>query len=211
MEPSHPKLEEPERPAKRRKVEMPNGEIQSQPNSTQTRLRRSEYFTQAKHTVTQSDHPKSSSYSVSDKCYTYAHPPPTKDHLLQTLDEYNVSSRIYRDPHYSHSEDAPTRPREYAGLVYRLKGGNGLDTLSDWQTSTNTIHEVEITPGKTFDPSGIGGWEYAGFPPKRKVAQRWLLENPILPPPKPVVSRSQVCDPFIVKPKETNEEPLLPD
>ncbi|KAJ8702610.1 DNA polymerase zeta [Pleurotus ostreatus] len=187
MEPSHPKSEEPERPAKRRKVEMPNGEIQSQPR-TQTRLRRSEYFTQ-------SDHIKSSSYSVPDKCYVYAHLPPTKDHLLQTLDEYNVPSRIYRNPHYSHSEDAPARPREYAGLVYRLKGGDGLDTLSDWQTSTNTIHEVDIAPGKTFDPSGIGGWEYAGFPPKRKVAQRWLLENPILPPPNPVVSRSQIGGP----------------
>ncbi|KAG5221892.1 DNA polymerase zeta [Salix suchowensis] len=165
-EPTHLEPEEPDRPSKRRKVEMPNRKIQSQPSATQTRLRRSEYFTQTKHTLTQSDRPKSSPYSAADKCFIYAHPPPTNNHLLRTLQEYNVPSRIYRDPHYSHSEDTPTRHREYAGLVYRLKGGNGLDTLTNWQTLTNAIHEVEIAPGKTFDPSGIGGWEYAGFPPR---------------------------------------------
>lgn len=195
MEPSPPA---PERPPKRRKVEMPNGEIQSQPNpsQTQTRLRRSQYLTQTKHVVTQSDHLKSSHNSVTNKCYAYAHPPPTKDDLLLTLAEYNVPSRIYRNPYYSHFDDAPSRPREYAGLVYRLKGGNGLDTLSDWENSAGLAHGIGLAPGRTFDPLGIGGWEYAGFPPNKKGVQRWLLENPILPPPKPVVSHSQVRDPF---------------
>ncbi|KAL4267165.1 DNA polymerase [Pleurotus pulmonarius] len=197
MDPSLPEPEEVDRPVKRRKVEMPNGEIQSRPNQTQTQthLRKSQYLTQTKHMVTQSDHLKSSYNSVTNKCYAYAHPPPAKDDLLLTLAGYNIPNRIYRSPYYSHFDDAPSRPREYAGLVYRLKGGNGLDTLSDWENYAGLAHDIGFAPGKTFDPSGIGGWEYAGFPPNKKIVQRWLIENPILPPPKPIVSHSQIEGP----------------
>ncbi len=196
MDLSLPEPEEADRPVKRRKVEMPNGEIQSRPNTTptQTHLRKSQYLTQTKHVVTQSDHLKSSYNSVTNKYYAYAHPPPTKDDLLLTLAAYNIPNRIYRSPYYSHFDDAPSRPREYASLVYRLKGGDGLDTLSVWENYASLAHDIGFAPGKTFDPSGIGGWEYAGFPPNKKVVQRWLLENPVLLPPKQIVSHSQVRD-----------------
>ncbi|GAW03632.1 DNA polymerase zeta catalytic subunit [Lentinula edodes] len=58
----------------------------------------------------------------SNYTYMYSNPPPTTSQLLSTIEDFGLKSRIYRAPYYSNEKDAPLRPREYAGLVYNLKG-----------------------------------------------------------------------------------------
>lgn len=111
----------------------------------------------------------------SNHTYLYSNPPPTTSHLLFTLEDFGLKSRIYRAPYYSNEKDAPPRPREYAGLVYNLKGGEGIALLDDWvsefgsqEPSNDTFH--------TFlqDDLSVGGWEYAGVPPSVREVRTWL-------------------------------------
>jgi hypothetical protein len=118
--------------------------------------------------------------------YQYRHLPPGVGELIGTLEP----SKLYQDPWYSVQADTPGRPREYAGLVYELKGGNGLDTLDDWEGSfcvPSTFGQVTL--------ESEHGWEYGGLPPSSRAVQTWLekqLKEARLSPCKPIL-RSQVC------------------
>lgn len=107
--------------------------------------------------------------------FVYVYPPPTTSELLSTIEAYGLPKKIYRDPFYSNPGDVPYRPREYAGLVYHLKGdANRLSTLEGWQTNT-------LDPLSTGDKPRIispGGWEFSGCPPSRRRIKVWLKDNP---------------------------------
>jgi DNA polymerase zeta len=118
----------------------------------------------------------------------YAPPPPSTSELLSTLEQSGLPRRIYRDPFYSKKADVPDGPREYAGLVYRLKGGGGLDTLEEWRASENHISSSSKVTRLSVPCSG---WEYASTPPSVRQIRKWLEENP-LKPGKPVTDNSQV-------------------
>ena len=145
------------------------------------------------HTATSSKATASTGMLV--KGYRYALPPPTASALLASVDEHGIPSKVYTSPYYSKASDAPERPREYAGLVFHLKGGTGLDTLEEWAGSTpDSIGHVG--KGKRrLDPTGVTGWEYASTPPSAREVRRWLSSpqgrKPIAPdrPKRP----SQVC------------------
>ncbi|KAG6376575.1 hypothetical protein JVT61DRAFT_1553 [Boletus reticuloceps] len=72
---------------------------------------------------------QSSVRPLNGRIFKYAPPPPSASELLSTLEQFGLPRRIYRDPFYSKKVDVPDGPREYSGLVYRLKG-RGLDALS---------------------------------------------------------------------------------
>ncbi|KAJ3879917.1 hypothetical protein F5051DRAFT_324927 [Lentinula edodes] len=111
----------------------------------------------------------------SNHTYMYSNPPPTTSQLLSTIEDFGLKSRIYRAPYYSNEKDAPLRPREYAGLVYNLKGGEGIALLDDWVSEFSS----QETSNSTFSyflqgDLSAGGWEYAGAPPSVKEVRTWL-------------------------------------
>lgn len=95
---------------------------------------------------------------------------------------------MYRDPYYSNEEDAPEHSREYAGLLYTLKGGTGIGVLDDW-----VGHEKADGRGVPLDSSGIYGWEYAATPPSVQQTRLWLAQNPREATARSRKGASQVC------------------
>lgn len=109
--------------------------------------------------------------------YAYAVAPPTTSSLLGSLDGFNVPNKIYRAPYYSIPNDAPDKAREYAGLVYHLRGG---DYLEDWVATYDEEEELGKWPSRhnaQLDPAGVGGWEYASRPPSIKEVKLWLASD----------------------------------
>jgi DNA polymerase zeta len=107
--------------------------------------------------------------------YEYAMTPPSTLNLLGSLDDYDIPSKIYRPPHYSLTSDVPERPREYAGLLFHLKGGEGITHLDTWDDSVpESAQSGRVLPLLSV---GIGGWEYAGSPPSVKEVKRWLADD----------------------------------
>lgn len=109
-------------------------------------------------------------------CYEYSAKPPSVSEVVSTFDDHGLPSKIYRAPYYSVESDAPDHPREYAGLVYHLRGGEGLDILEEW-TSTSASEFLDIVPAyeKASGPeSNIWGWQYTGAPPNVKQVRQWL-------------------------------------
>ncbi|KAI0825134.1 hypothetical protein BC628DRAFT_1321043 [Trametes gibbosa] len=109
-------------------------------------------------------------------CYVYARSPPTSSELFESADQVNIPNKVYRDPYYSKESDAPERPREYAGLVFHLKGGDGIAILEDWKDGECTSSVTDQRP-RELDATGVGGWEYASMPPSMKQVRKWLKEQ----------------------------------
>jgi hypothetical protein len=104
--------------------------------------------------------------------YAYAPSPPRASELLATIEDHGLPRRVYRAPWYSNPDDAPDAAREYAGLVYHLKGGDGLDTLANWQ------NHPDITALSSFSRTAWtphDAWEYMGQPPSSRETRSWLL------------------------------------
>ncbi|KAI8995628.1 hypothetical protein BD414DRAFT_513374 [Trametes punicea] len=108
--------------------------------------------------------------------YVYTCPPPTSVELVGSTDQVGIPSKIYRDPYYSKESDAPERPREYAGLVFHLKGSDGTANLEEWR-SEGDAPPLSSHPSGMLDSTGITGWEYASAPPSVKQARKWLKEQ----------------------------------
>jgi DNA polymerase zeta len=116
-----------------------------------------------------------SSTSSLSTAFTFTAPPPSSSELLRTIEVYGLSRRVYRNPYYSRRADAPEHPREYAGLLYHLKGGDGLDTLEEWKS-----HESQLHGGRNEHRTYMSwGWEYAALPPSKIQVKKWLKENPV--------------------------------
>ncbi|KIP11956.1 hypothetical protein PHLGIDRAFT_510248 [Phlebiopsis gigantea 11061_1 CR5-6] len=138
----------------------------------------------------------------STRAYVYRYPPPTTIGLLSSLDTYGVSSTVYRDPYYSNEEDAPEHSREYAGLLYTLKGGTGVGVLDDW-----VGHERPNVHGVHPDNSGIYGWEYAATPPSVKQSRLWLAQTPREGAACARTSTSQILGPTPARPNTAKPTP----
>ncbi|KAG2061849.1 hypothetical protein BDR06DRAFT_945889 [Suillus hirtellus] len=119
--------------------------------------------------------------------FVFAVSPPSSSELFRTIETYGVPRRLYRNPYYSKRADAPEHPREYAGLLYHLKGGEGLDTLDQWKSHGSQLHtgrNVRLLKGTSLS----WGWEYAALPPGKTQMKRWLKENPVQR-----TSRARMC------------------
>lgn len=115
--------------------------------------------------------------------YVYAHPPPSTSQLLASVDDYEIPSKVYRSPYYSKESDAPEKAKEYGGLQYRLKGGDGMAILEPWVNDCGSPEEIgnpanDTSRAQILDRTGVGGWEYASIPPSVKKAKKWLLSHP---------------------------------
>ncbi|TFY79148.1 hypothetical protein EWM64_g4861 [Hericium alpestre] len=154
---------------------------------------------------------------TSGNVYRYAPAPPAASLLASTVDDHGIPSKIYRDPFYSKACDVPERPREYAGLMYRLKGGDSFEYLDEWvDTSAKEGSPGEMakdhSPPTTFVRIGVGGWEYAGSPPTVRQTRAWLRSEGGRVVQKPRV-RSQIEGPTQANPfglKDTPPDPADP-
>jgi len=97
--------------------------------------------------------------------YVYSVPPPSLLDLQECLQRFGLASKIYRTPYYSNDSDVSEVPKEFAGLIYRLKGGQGIATLEEWSTN-GAVGSLDVSHHP--NANGIGGWEYAGHPPSVK-------------------------------------------
>ncbi|KAJ3766592.1 hypothetical protein FB446DRAFT_381067 [Lentinula raphanica] len=132
----------------------------------------------------------------SNHTYQYSKPPPSTTQLLSTFEELGLKDRIYRAPYYSDEKDAPLKRREYAGLVYHLKGGEGIAHLDDWVVDASPKEEghSNVTPANVEVETG--GWEYASAPPSAKEVRKWLRSHEGQLPQIPVIpSRTQILGP----------------
>ncbi|KAG7452885.1 DNA/RNA polymerase [Guyanagaster necrorhizus] len=130
-------------------------------------------------------------YTPNANGFEYARQPPSVSDLLASLYMHNIPSKIYRPPYYSKEIDAPDRPREYAGLVYHLKGGKGIKNLPAWEPIGSEIWNSLVEAGDAQ------GWEYAGHPPSVKSVRAWLKsdEGKMLTGGQTVQQRSQIEGP----------------
>ncbi|TRM66323.1 hypothetical protein BD626DRAFT_613855 [Schizophyllum amplum] len=129
--------------------------------------------------------------------YVYTLPPPSTKDLLDTVDDVRIPCKVYRAPFYSKETDGPERPREFAGLVYHLKGGNGLATLSEWDTGLPDEGKALSSPtaSKRLIQEDVWGWEYAGVPPSPRTCRQWLRSTAAVSGPGRSKSRSQIEGP----------------
>ncbi|KAJ4486146.1 hypothetical protein J3R30DRAFT_3444599 [Lentinula aciculospora] len=144
--------------------------------------------------------------------YLYSNPPPSTSQLLSTVEDFGLKSMIYRAPFYSDERDAPPRPREYAGLVYNLKGGEGITHLDNW-VSEHDSQDTTNNPSSSViqvDPN-VGGWEYAGVPPSATEVRKWLrsLEGELKP--TQIASRTQIQGPTQVNKYGLKASPMKMD
>lgn len=129
--------------------------------------------------------------------YVYAVSPPSLFELSNTLDVHNIPNKLYKGPYYSINSDAPDNPREYAGLLYHLQGGDGLGSLEEWggDKPRDTNDPITSVFMRKVEVSVLGGWEFAGSPPNPKEVKRWLTSDIGLATLKKTIkSRSQVYD-----------------
>ncbi|KAK2461909.1 hypothetical protein APHAL10511_006372 [Amanita phalloides] len=138
---------------------------------------------------------RGSSYRATKvKRYEYYQFPPSTFDLLKTLELNDLPDKIYREPYYSNSSDTPKRARIFAGLVYRLKGGQSTADLEEWRDahSHDEVREYLAGGDVQLNPSGFGGWEYASSPPSVKQSRAWLQMNRSMPSVCKLQSRSQI-------------------
>ncbi|KAJ3512433.1 hypothetical protein NLJ89_g3521 [Agrocybe chaxingu] len=113
--------------------------------------------------------------TVNTNRYTYSLPPPSRAELNDNLQALGLPSKIYQPPYYSKDCDIPEVAKEYAGLSYRLKGGQGIATLDEWSSNeTSKIAPLDLSENSHLDPLGVGGWEYASHPPSVKAVRRTM-------------------------------------
>jgi DNA polymerase zeta len=115
--------------------------------------------------------------------FEYAQQSPSVQELTSTVDDHGVPNKVYQEVYYSKETDAPDYAKEYAGILFRIRGGTGLSALEEWYREDKTP-----IPGlliRKNDPLrlpriiGIEGWEYSKCPPSRREVRSWLVENPV--------------------------------
>jgi DNA polymerase zeta len=125
------------------------------------------------------------SIAANPNAYIYVISPPSISELIGTLDEFTIPNKIYRDAYYSNEIDAPDNPREYAGLLYHLNGGDGLSTLDEWgggqsyvgMSNANLRSKSKARAMTQCDHTPSGGWEYASCPPSHREVKKWLTSD----------------------------------
>ncbi|KAF9453810.1 DNA/RNA polymerase [Macrolepiota fuliginosa MF-IS2] len=107
--------------------------------------------------------------------YTYARVPPITTDLIAGLESLGLPRKTYRSPFYSNEGDVPERPREFAGLVYNLKGGKGILSADEFVVAPRDPADETLDAKPQFHVQT--GWEYASLPPSRRAMKRWLLHE----------------------------------
>ncbi|TDL28443.1 hypothetical protein BD410DRAFT_893460 [Rickenella mellea] len=119
-------------------------------------------------------HDRQCATRLTSNSFLYARPTPSKSELVSTVIQHGLPSKIYRNPFYSEESDAPDNPREHAGLLYTLKGGDGPSSLESWIGVPEDTDDVKPSAPS---PNATCGWEYSSHPPTVAIVKRWLNRN----------------------------------
>lgn len=100
---------------------------------------------------------------------------------MTTADDHGIPDKVYQEVYYSKEADAPDHAREYAGILFRIRGGTSLSALEEWDEEGKIPGLLKGKKGPLGLPRvlGIEGWEYNRYPPSRREIRSWLIENPI--------------------------------
>ncbi|KAG5651144.1 hypothetical protein H0H81_009716 [Sphagnurus paluster] len=115
--------------------------------------------------------------AVNTNRYEYSSIPPSASDLLDSMGDYGILRRVYQPPYYTLICDVPVRSREYGGLLFHLKGGQGITNLENWDVSDTPRAGAQSRKLLPSIANGIGGWEYASSPPGVKEIKRWLSKE----------------------------------
>ena len=114
--------------------------------------------------------------------YEYAQKPPLVQELVSTADGHGIPNKVYQEVYYSKEADAPDHTKEYAGILFRIRGGTGLSALDEWSGKDSApisgLLKLKKGPSRLPRIIGIGGWEYSRCPPSRREIRSWLTKNP---------------------------------
>lgn len=117
------------------------------------------------------------------KLYEYVRKPPSAQELLSTTDDHGIPDKVYQEVYYSKEADAPDHAMEYAGTLFRIRGGAGLSALDEWDEEgrppVSGFLQRKKGPFQLPRVVGIEGWEYSQCPPSHRKIRSWLLDNPI--------------------------------
>lgn len=100
---------------------------------------------------------------------------------MSTTEDHRIPDKVYQEVYYGKEADAPDCAKEYAGILFRIRGGTGLSALDEWdeedEASIFGLLERKKGPFQLPRIIGIAGWEYNQCPPSRREIRNWLLEN----------------------------------
>ena len=115
--------------------------------------------------------------------YEYGQKPPSVQELVSTMDDRGIPNKVYQEVYYSKEADAPEQAKEYAGILFRIRGGTGISALDEWdgedKTSISGLLQRKKSPVQLPKIAGIEGWEYNQYPPSGREIRSWLLEDPV--------------------------------
>jgi len=118
------------------------------------------------------------------KLYEYALKPPSVQELVSTTDDHGIPNKVYQEVYYSKEADAHDHAKEYAGILFRIRGGTGTSTLGGWDGEDKTpilgLSEQRKGPVQLPGVIGMKGWEYIRSPPSCREVRNWLIEHPNL-------------------------------
>ncbi|KAI7963511.1 hypothetical protein MJO29_003938 [Puccinia striiformis f. sp. tritici] len=95
--------------------------------------------------------------------YRYHASCPGTDELINSLGDFNLPMKIYRDPFYSDLNDVPNQKREYAGRQYTILGSS-LRFIKEFEHQVKTFGTAGVLSEKSI--SHISRWEFATPPPR---------------------------------------------
>jgi DNA polymerase zeta len=116
----------------------------------------------------------SSAPDLASDAWTFADPPPTKRHVVDSMASYGLDMVEYPTPFYSNPADVPPRPKAFAGRVFHVK----TDTVTDLPP-----FEGEATPRpwlrtrREESARAKWGWEYGAPPPCKRVVVEWCAKE----------------------------------
>jgi len=169
------------RSVKKRRTDRPlNVTFAPSPPSSPRHIRFA-YVTQIQRDTTDT-HPQLTHYTstpANRKLYEYAQKPPPAQELVSTTEDHEIPNKVYQEVYYSKEADAPDHAKEYAGILFRVRGGTGLSALEEWGGEDKTP-----IPGRKNGslrlPRIVGiGWEYNRSPPSCREVRSWLVYNPV--------------------------------
>ena len=120
--------------------------------------------------------------------YEYGQKPPSAQKLASTIDDHGIPNKVYQEVYYSKEADVPDQAKEYAGILFRIRGGTGISALEEWggedKISIPGLLQRKKGPFRLPKIVGIEGWEYNQSPPPGREIRSWLLEDSIRTRPR---------------------------
>jgi DNA polymerase zeta len=117
--------------------------------------------------------------------------PPTREEVVETMQDFDLPQVIYQDAYYSNESDVPERAREWAGREFKLESLT-VPYLPDFDATGLSAATYGEKPGTVVDKAkeesifqkrrrlcGFRSWEIGMPPPTNLEILDWLrTENP---------------------------------